>query len=1094
MNAKRLVRMSNAPNRLTSLLHRLGVAGPARVCDSEGTGAPKINQGSGAPTRLILSVLATALAALAFTAAPALAAISPTVTIKPVGTVTTTTAKVSGTVNPNASLTTTSWEFQYSKNPETEGWASGAPGAAGTVIGSEEVSGTLENVQPSASYVVRLVARNEEGGEGVSAEPNPTFPTLAAPPTIAEPPSTSITPTEARLEGLVNPNNQSTECHVEYGTDASLATKTTLPCEPETLEGYGDQGALTLPGLTQATTYYYRVIAKNAAHEETKSAAIEHFTTGTPEPPTTAKPTAITITEATFNGVLNPGHAGVAGTYEFLYRKSPTECQYALEPAQATLEGEIREAQSRNETRTVAEKESELKQVREKAGENKATPTTAAGPTKEAVSAPVTELLPGQTYTFCLLARNEAGETALSKPEAFTTIAVPPTITEESVTEASATGVSLNAEIDPGGAETTYHFEYDTAPYKEGEAAHGKSTPETALFASDDGEHRATAILQDLQPDTVYHYRVVVSNSQSGGGIPGRDQTFTTQAAGAVFALPDGRMWEQVSPVKKEGAEITTVDLKFGGDMQASEDGQAVTYVASAPLGAGVGTGGQSSPIENQVLSTRAAGGAWSSQNLDTLHNYASAIESGVGVEPDFGELDEYLVFSPDLSLAYVAPEGHTQLASTPVVKDGKGERETYVRDNSTGVFTATTSSAYEWYAEQVARAQGPSSCDASTSPAHGEGVDAASSDGCYVYFNSEAILAAGATSGKSNLYVSHFDGSVWETMFISSLSGTGFPEWGGQDIELSPNGRYVAFMSNVSLTGYDNVDVSEQPPTQEEEEEKEDNGENPKTRVSHHDEEVFEYDAATNHLVCASCDSTGARPVGVRDPGRPGFPPYYPPLMVDRNDQWSGHWLAGILPDWTDKGNSEPIYQPRYISNNGRLLFNSPEALVSADVNGLQDVYEYEPTVGAALISSGTSGQESAFVDASVSGGDVFFLTSARLVAQDDDDAYDVYDAHICGAEGVPCQPSAAVPPPPCDTEASCKAAPSPQPEIYGAPASSTFTGAGNLTPTPTNVAPKKRAVPICKRGFVRNNKDKCVRKKAKRAKRANTKRRARR
>jgi hypothetical protein len=1014
---------------------------------------------------VVLSVLATALGAAASSAAPALAAISPTVTIKPVGTVTTTTAKVSGTVNPNASLTTTSWEFQYSKNPETEGWASGAPGAAGTVIGSEEVSGTLENLQPSASYAVRLVARNEEGGEGVSAEPNPTFPTLAAPPTVAEPPSTSITPTEAHLEGLVNPNNQSTECHVEYGTDASLATKTTLPCEPETLEGYGYQGALTLPGLTQATTYYYRAIAKNAAHEETKSAAIEHFTTGTPEPPTTAKPTAITITEATFNGVLNPGHAGVAGTYEFVYRKSATECEGG-EPGPG-----------------------EEKKAPEPAG-------TANGVQAEAVSpVTVTGLQPGQTYTFCLLARNEAGETALSKPEAFTTIAVPPTITEESVTEASATGVSLNAEIDPGGAETTYHFEYDTVPYKEGEAAHGKSTPETALFASDNGEHRAAAILQDLEPGTVYHYRVVVSNPRSGGGIPGPDQTFTTHSAGAAFALPDGRMWEQVSPVKKEGAEITTADLGFGGDMQASENGQAVTYVASAPLG----VDGQSSPIENQVLSTRAAGGAWSSENLDTPHNYATTIENGEFLKPDFGELDEYQAFSPDLSLAYVEPEGHTQLASTPVVKDGKNERETYVRNNSTGVFTATTSSANEWYAEQVARAQGPPSCDVSTAPDHEAEVDAISQDGCYVYFNSE--------DGSGQLYVAHDEGGSWTTTPLPALNGqvrwhfgkeSGF-ELGYRfdpDEELSPDGRYLAFMSNASLTGYDNVDVSEQPPTQEEEKEKEDHGENPKTRVSHHDEEVFEYDAATNRLVCASCDPTGARPVGVRDPGIQGIGSFINPLMVDRNSQWRGYWLAGILPDWTEKGQTEPIYQPRYISNSGRLFFNSPDALVPADVNGLQDVYEYEPTVGAALISSGTSGQESAFVDASTSGGDVFFLTSARLVGQDDDNADDLYDAHICGAEGVPCQPSEAVSPPPCDTESSCKAAPSPQPEIYGAPASSTFTGAGNLggrelNPS-TTVAPKKKAVPICKRGFVRNNKGKCVRKKAKRAKRANTKRRA--
>ena len=39
-----------------------------------------------------------------------------------------------------------------------------------------------------------------------------------------------------------------------------------------------------------------------------------------------------------------------------------------------------------------------------------------------------------------------------------------------------------------------------------------------------------------------------------------------------------------------------------------------------------------------------------------------------------------------------------------------------------------------------------------------------------------------------------------------------------------------IRVIANVAV-GYDNVDVSEQPPTQEEEQEKEEHGENPKTR-----------------------------------------------------------------------------------------------------------------------------------------------------------------------------------------------------------------------------------------------------------------------
>ncbi len=126
-----------------------------------------------------------------------------------------------------------------------------------------------------------------------------------------------------------------------------------------------------------------------------------------------------------------------------------------------------------------------------------------------------------------------------------------------------------------------------------------------------------------------------------------------------------------------------------------------------------------------------------------------------------------------------------------------------------------------------------------------------------------------------------------------------------------------------------------------------------------------------------------------------------------------SGEWVASSLPPWTlshsSDGYAEATYQPRYLSNSGRLFFNSYDALVPADTNGTADVYEYEPEgVGpeddrcaastsspgdvfglgraahgcVALISAGTSPQESAFLDASENGSDVFFLTTLEARA----------------------------------------------------------------------------------------------------------------
>ena len=107
-------------------------------------------------------------------------------------------------------------------------------------------------------------------------------------------------------------------------------------------------------------------------------------------------------------------------------------------------------------------------------------------------------------------------------------------------------------------------------------------------------------------------------------------------------------------------------------------------------------------------------------------------------------------------------------------------------------------------------------------------------------------------------------------------------------------------------------------------------------------------------------------------------------------------------------------------------------------------------------LVSSGTSGSESAFLDASEDGGDVFFVTAGKLVSEDYDNAYDVYDAHVCTSQ-VPCVP-VAVSPPPCESSDSCKGTTSPQPLLFGAPPSATFNGIGNIPPaTPKTPAVKK-------------------------------------
>jgi hypothetical protein len=244
--------------------------------------------------------------------------------------------------------------------------------------------------------------------------------------------------------------------------------------------------------------------------------------------------------------------------------------------------------------------------------------------------------------------------------------------------------------------------------------------------------------------------------------------------------------------------------------------------------------------------------------------------------------------------------------------------------------------------------------------------------------------------------------------------------------------------MSAASPTGYDNVDQ----------------------RSGTHDEEVYLYDSIAHTLTCVSCNPTGARPVGVLDTVESGEGLG---LLVDRRKVWaeSGqeHWLAGNIPGWTSQSLVSALFQSRYLSDNGRLFFNSPDSLVPQAANGKENVYEYEPAnVGScespsggcvSLISSGTSSRESAFLEATPSGNDVFFLTASQLLPQDTDSAFDIYDARVCST-GSPCQS----PPPPapadCSSEEGCRPALPPQQAAIGPAGTATLAAQANIGPRP--------------------------------------------
>jgi hypothetical protein len=320
------------------------------------------------------------------------------------------------------------------------------------------------------------------------------------------------------------------------------------------------------------------------------------------------------------------------------------------------------------------------------------------------------------------------------------------------------------------------------------------------------------------------------------------------------------------------------------------------------------------------------------------------------------------------------------------------------------------------------------------------EGILGTSEDLSRIYFVDKAALSEEANAngeqaeeGKLNLY-------LWEegeTTFIGQLVGldndqgtsgrygTWKPGAPGRLSQVSADGRYMAFVSHARLTGYDNrvsrgSNCADSGPTL-------------------NCNEVFAYDALKDTLSCASCNPSGARPLG--------------------------HSVLSVT-----KGSNAffPFPQPGNLSRagEGRLFFESKDVLSPGDTNGeIQDVYEWEPNgVGGCkraagcvyLISGGRSENDSMFLESSHSGDDAFFITREQLVPADRNSQLDVYDARVGG--GFPEAEA-----PFCEGDAC--AGPSAIPPAQPAAGSGEFSGAGNLT----------QRKPRCAKGKVRRR-GRCV------------------
>jgi len=149
---------------------------------------------------------------------------------------------------------------------------------------------------------------------------------------------------------------------------------------------------------------------------------------------------------------------------------------------------------------------------------------TQTGNTVRSISANISSLSASTVYHFRIVATNSAG-TTFGSDRTFTTLSPtgPPVVTTNPATLIASFSATLNGSVDPHGLATSIHFQYGTTTSYGLTTAPQSHTGNTYLNVS--------ANISSLSASTVYHFRIVASNS--AGTTFGSDSTFTTLAATA---------------------------------------------------------------------------------------------------------------------------------------------------------------------------------------------------------------------------------------------------------------------------------------------------------------------------------------------------------------------------------------------------------------------------------------------------------------------------------------------------------------------------------------------------------------------------------
>ena len=177
----------------------------------------------------------------------------PQVSTLPATGVSTNSATLNGTVNPNG-WPTTAW-FQWGATTNYGNLTSVTDLGSGTT--ALPLSAPLAGLTPSVTYHFRVAATNDYGLVYGSDQ---SFTTLG-PPQVSTLPATGVSTNSATLNGTVNPNGWPTTAWFQWGATTNYGNLTSA-----TDLGSGTTAlplSAPLAGLTPGVTYHFRVAATN---------------------------------------------------------------------------------------------------------------------------------------------------------------------------------------------------------------------------------------------------------------------------------------------------------------------------------------------------------------------------------------------------------------------------------------------------------------------------------------------------------------------------------------------------------------------------------------------------------------------------------------------------------------------------------------------------------------------------------------------------------------------------------------------------------------------------------------------------------------